>query len=404
MVLLLGLSALPGSGARGLPAGLSRLPSPSPIPFSDLRPFVRFTSPASRVSAAPGVATLDVPGFGGDFTVPYIQASPDLKYALDINGPPGRTIVDVVLDAGQPDEQAQRLTSPPWSGTFGGLTFGEHTLDAALYAPEEGVPPAIALAEPPVAVSHLGGVARGDVIAALGDSITEGIGDGPFAPGEFERLQSFPDWIAARNALQALDPVAVSADGRNFPQPGATLHPLSLPGFEVPLGELLAEQRRHPVLVINAGWSGATSASYAQIVASDAFHRLVTAARPNIVLVNLGVNDPLQLHDAGEYQRQMESVVGSLRAGVVSVDAIHLACPSYGREAIRQQLLPTYLPVIDHLRTDLGLGPAPDFYSHYRDHPAELVDSAHPNSAGFAAMAQMWADALAGHGSSCVSA
>src|ERR1700680_2476750 len=105
--------------------------------LSGLRPMIRFVAPQAGGGEAPSVATLAIDGPAGRFYIPYIQTSADLRVAVAHNGPPTRSIVDIVLDEGTPQTRAVRLTSPPWRATFRGLGFGEHTLTARLYVPEE---------------------------------------------------------------------------------------------------------------------------------------------------------------------------------------------------------------------------------------------------------------------------
>lgn len=390
------LAASHGSTHR---AGQAVMAPPLPAPGGD-RPVVRFTTPAAAVAAEPTTATLDVPGPGGSFRVPYIQTGPDLSYALELDGPPGRTIVDVVLDAGKPEHQVQRLHSPPWSGTFRELGYGEHTLDARLYAPEEGSPESLAFLQPPVVTAHLEHVARGDIVAALGDSITEGLGGNPYAAGEIDRLHYFPDWVAARQALVSVNPGAVSADGRNFPQAGANLKPASRPGYLVSLGQSLGSSQGRPVLVINEGWSGITADGFLHVSESEHFQHLVAVTRPNIWLIDLGANDVLVKRPGSEYEQLMRGVVQSLELKGAAARDIHIACPSF-RAGATEPLQQTYLPAVNNVRSSLSLGPAPDFYGTYRDHPELRQDWVHPSAIGYAAMAQMWTDAIAGAGSAC---
>lgn len=369
----------------------------------EIQPYIRFTAPRSSVAAEPNTATLDVPGAGGAFAVPYVQASSDLHYGLTLNGPPGQTIVDVFLDQGTPGQRVQRLRGPDYSGTFPNLAFGEHTLDALMYPPDEAFFAPFALMRPPVATTHLGHVGRGDVIVAIGDSVTEGLSGGPYPPGALDHLGYFPDWVAARNALGAIAPDMVSGDGREFPQAGASLHPASRPGFVVPLGQLLAAERGHPVVVINEGWSGITADGFDQVSGSQHFHDLVSATEPNGWLINLGANDVKVGRPAAEYQARLATLVGNLNRLGAPGSSIRLACPSFRKVAQQEKkdLEVSYLPVVDGLRTQYGLAPAPDLFGHYRDTPSQLVDEVHPSAAGYTAMAQLWDQALAGHGSVC---
>ena len=369
---------------------------------ASMRPTLEFTSPRASVGAAPQTASLAVPGPPGTFYVPYIQTSPTLEVALDHNGPADRSVVDVTLDAKTASAREVRLIGAPWRARFDNVAFGEHTLTAKLYVPGEGIPLEVALAGPPVAQAYLDHVARGDIVAALGDSTTEGLGNGPWQPGDLELLGTFPDWTAATRILAGPHPEWMTADGRNFPQAGATLHPASRPSFTVGLARLLEAQRGHPVLVLNEGWSGTTSDGYMRISSSGYFAALMAATHPNAWLINLGANDPLMHRTAAEYQPRLQSLVGNLeKLYGAPAASIHLACPSYASEKARQAAEASYLPGIDQLRSADRLGMAPDFFGYFRAHPDAIADAVHPNFAGYAAMAKLWATALGGVSQPC---
>jgi len=388
--------------AQAAPRGpLPALPAPDPAYLEGLRPTLAFTSPSAAVPEAPTTATLGIDGPAGRFYVPYIQTSPELPVTLAQNGPAGRTIIDVILDAGTPGSRTVRLTQAPWRTAFHDLGVGEHTLTARLFVPEEGVPAAVALQAPPVAETHLDRVARGDVVAALGDSTTEGLGEGPWQAGQQEMLGFFPNWLAAQKGLQAR-PDWITADGRNFPQAGLTMHPASRPSFTVELARLLAARRGHPVLVLNDGWSGTTSDGYMRISTSGYFSQQMAATVPNTWLINLGVNDPLLNRSAAEYADRMQSLVTNLQKlyGAAPGD-IHVACPIYATQPARNQVEAQYLPVVDQLRAGNHLGAAPNFFAFFQAHPETVADAVHPNFAGYTATAQLWDAALAGQGQGC---
>jgi lysophospholipase L1-like esterase len=394
------IAALPG--APHTSEGHRGIARESPAASTSIKPTLEFTSPRASVAAAPQTASLAVPGVAGTFYVPYIQTSPTLDIALDHNGPENRSIVDVTLDAGSAAAREVRLLDAPWRARFEDVGFGEHTLTATLYAPEDGIPLQVAMEGPPLATAYLDHVARGDIVAALGDSTTEGLGTGPWQPGELDLLGAFPDWTAAGRALAGTHPEWMTPDGRNFPQPGATLHPASRPSFTVGLARTLEAQRGHPVLVLNEGWSGTTSDGYMRISTSGYFAGLTASAHPNAWLINLGANDPLMQRTAAEYQARLQALVGNLENLYgAPASSIHVACPSYATQAERQATEASYLPGIDHLRSADHLGPAPDLFGYFRDHPEDIADAVHPNLAGYAAMAQLWAGALAGQNQAC---
>jgi lysophospholipase L1-like esterase len=400
LVLALG-AGLPSAHATA-PPELPPERAPDWGDLAGLRPMLKFLGPQAAVASAPTTATLAIDGPAGTFYVPYIQTSADLPVTLTHNGPANRSIVDVILDAGTPRARAVRLTGSPWQTTFHAVGFGEHTLTARLYVPEEGIPAGIALQAPPVAEAHLEQVARGDVIAALGDSTTEGLGEGPWQPGEQELLGFFPDWLAARRSLQSSRRGWISSDGRNFPQAGLSMHPASRPAFVVELARQLAAARGHPVLVLNDGWSGMTSDGYMRVSTSGYFAGQMAAASPNAWLVNLGVNDPLVNSSPAEYANRMQALVDNLeKLYGAPAQAIHVACPIYASQPMRNRAEAQYLPEIDMLRARANLGPAPDFFAFYRDHPENVADAVHPNFVGYSAMARLWGAALAGQGQAC---
>ena len=374
--------------------------APAPAPGQLFAAAVSFNSPRATVATAPDIATIDVPGIGGTFTVPYIQTGPDLAFSLDVRGIDGPARVEVWLDAGRPEARSLELSSAPWSGTFTGIAFGEHTLDARAFRLAPVGFDGLTAPASPVATTHLNQVARGDIVAALGDSTTEGIGGKPISDAVANALHFFPDWTAAASALNPVDPTLVSADGRNFPQPGGTAH--IAPSFTVQLARTLADQRKHPVLVLNDGWSGTTADGYVGITTSDLLKRQTTIARPAEWLVNLGVNDALVHRSPDEYKARMQTLVQNLEQlhGALP-DQIHVACPSYATQPDRHDLEQAYLPVIDQLRTTMDLAAGPDLFSSYRDHPGWIEDAVHPSAEGYSAMAQLWADALAGRGAAC---
>ena len=384
--------------AKRLASPAVRAPEPPPVAL--LASAVTFTTPRATVASAPDVASIDIPGLVGTFSVPYIQAGPDLPYALGVTAAPKGALVEVWLDQGLEASQRQVLRGPPWSGTFRGVAYGEHTLDARLFAPQDMLAEPLALSHPALAGTRLTRVARGDVVAALGDSTTEGLGGAPLPPGVAAALHFFPDWTAAEAALDPVDPSLVTADGRNYPQAGGSSH--TAPSFTVDLARTLAEQRGHPVLVLNDGWSGVTADGYVGISTSELLKRQSTVIRPGQWLVNLGVNDALVRRPPAEFRQRMQTLVENLEhLHGAQPDQIHIACPSYALQPARHELEQAYLPVIDQLRTAMDLAPAPDLFGSYRDHPTWIQDAVHPSAEGYTAMAQLWADALGGRGSAC---
>ena len=192
------------------------------------KPTLRFTTPSAGVAAAPDVATLTVPGPGSNFKVPYIQAGPDFAYAVDAANLPANGEVAVTLDAGSPAAATQVIDSAPYAGTFSGVGYGEHTLTAAAVDPLANRGAGRVLAS-----TSLHNVARGDIVAALGDSTTEGLG-GPASasyPTGWRRAMpsrsgSAPTAATTRSQARLSTPRPTSrsqaSSARSSPRPGAT--------------------------------------------------------------------------------------------------------------------------------------------------------------------------------------
>ena len=363
-------------------------------------PKLSFVSPSAGVGTAPTTASLAVPGFGGTFQVPYIQTSAKLDVTVAVRGPADRSFIDVVLDAGTPGQQLVRLTAPPWTATFLGMSYGEHTLTARLYVPDPGIPLAVALDAPPVARAYLDHVARGDIVAALGDSTTEGLGEGPWQSGDLPAPPgAYPDWTALTN-LAGAHPDWITADRRTFPQTGPNIGPR--PSFIGELARDLGAQTGHPVLVINDGWSGTTADAYLHISSSTIFADQMNRTKPDAWVINLGVNDALVKRSPGDYIARLQGIVSNLETRFgAPPDQIHLACPIYAKQPERNSLESQYLGPLNQLRTQARLGTAPNFFSYYRDNPQLVADEVHPNFAGYTAMGQLWAAAIQGHGQGC---
>ena len=353
---------------------------------------VSFEEPSAQLPQQPDIASLAIPGRAGIYLVPYIQSQPDLHYRVRVQNLPARADVVVTLDPGSAQERMAAVYPPTYSGDFLNVAMGDHTLEADI-------------TDGPGRVTRLGGrvigavkasatlnhVARGDIVAAIGDSTTEGNG-GPYFP-------FMSNWVSA--LANAAD--WTSADGRNYPQAGAFARPEAPASFTSRLGTILEQLRGHPVLVLNDGWSGATTQSYAGISASPDLANEYAVAHPSEWIVNLGVNDPLIHATADDFNNNLHQVLNNLinRYGARNGD-IHVACPIYAKDS-RHDGEVTYLHSIDVTRADAGLGAAPNFFTYYRDNPSSIADEVHPNARGYNDMAVMWAQSLAlGQGSRCI--
>jgi len=350
---------------------------------------VSFEEPRAQLPEQPHVASVAIPGRAGIYLVPYIQSQPDLHFRLRVQDLPTESVVAVTLDPSG-EARTMEVTGPTFEGTFDGVSKGDHTLSAVVYRQPQLIHMrgAVGVGDR-VASARLTHVARGDIVAAIGDSTTEGNGGAVFG--------FIPNWVSAlANAADWTSP-----DGRNFPQAGAVAHPAAPASFTSTLGTMLEQARGYPVLVLNDGWSGATAEAYSHITSSTTLADEYNAVRPNAWVINLGVNDPLTHQSPDQFDVSLHVIVEDLvqRYGAHNAD-IHVACPTYSRDA-RHDGEAGYLPVIDRFRSTASLGAAPNFFAYYRDVPGVLADEVHPNSAGYRDMAVQWAQALAGQARPC---
>jgi lysophospholipase L1-like esterase len=378
--------------------------STTPAAAPSIRPLrsgrLAFVSPRAGLAGAPEVATLDVPGAVGHFLVPYIQTGPDLTVTLQTDRPD--SAIQIVLDEGTAGAREVWVDGSSPTTVFQGIGYGEHSLMARLFFPVEGTPEQVARGWVPAATAALLQVARGSIVAALGDSTTEGLGDGPFDSPQRGALVATGDWLQAGAVNANAGTNWVTADGRNYPQPDTVFRGRANPSFAIDLARTLESELGHPVLVLNEGWSGITAEGYTHVVTSNELTTLFAATHPDIWLINLGVNDALVGRPGGELGGMLTSVVWSLETRYgAPASAIHLACPSWAKQVRRHNLEASYLPIINQLRAAAGLGAGPNFFAYYRDHPDSIEDQVHPNGVGYNAMATMWAQAVTGLNSAC---
>jgi lysophospholipase L1-like esterase len=213
----------------------------------------------------------------------------------------------------------------------------------------------------------------GRYLVGMGDSITNGAGDN----------------ILGDN---------VSADGRNRSR-----------GYTPILNDKITARLNRAVTVMNEGIGGATSAA-----GLSGFSGTVARhVRSQIWMVLYGSNDAnsslpipsgLTCSESdlasqaarcrGTYKANLRQIVlGLKQAGKVPV--LGLVPYHHNAPAGVDDMIQEYNQVVFDLVAEHGL-PAdpPDFYGYFADNPARLVDNLHPDGTGYAAMAQMWYDAL----------
>lgn len=308
----------------------------------------------------------------GSYTIPYVQSPPDLTVGCNYAAGPAIALDLELCAPGRPVEARGRLEPARPSHTFAGLAPAEYTLRAHA----AGCPG-------PVEISRIG---VGLVVAAIGDSLTEGYWSRGYARGADLDAGQFP-------------PESVSRDGRNFPQHSPTTHRHS-PGttcFEswmTDLNNRLSDALGHPVFIANEGWGGATTASYLEMMRADpGWGGRIRDLAPSLWLIHLGVNDERGKIAPAAFAAGLASIIRSLVDDYgASPPRILVARPSYDYWPGAPELLASYVAEIDRLRSELGVRAGPDFYAAFaRDKDRWYgADPVHPNVAGMRYMAELW--------------
>ena len=133
---------------------------------------LNITTPARSVSTAPNVATLAITDEGGTFYIPYIQTSTTLSVSATAGASyvPSGGGVEFVLNQGLSGQQTLYSVggSSPYSVNFTNLAKGTYTLDAYIVDSNKVVQSG--------AYNHDSetDIGIGDIITAIGDSITAG--------------------------------------------------------------------------------------------------------------------------------------------------------------------------------------------------------------------------------------
>lgn len=340
-------------------------------------PGVTITSPAALVDAATDVATISIIDDVDTFFVPYIQTST----TLTVTAAAGTTVaagggVEFVLNEDLSTERTVIDLTAPYSATFAGLEKAEYTIDAYLLQADGST-----RVDGATYHDERTNVAIGDIITAIGDSITEG-------------TTSTIDGGAVLSWLDA-DAGTVSLDNRQFPQYGAFGGGTYKESFLTDMNDKLATLLGYPVFIMNEGVSGAEASLYATNQINAAWTVRQAALQPNKWLINLGANDAPDGDSAATYQTNIAALITTLiTTHGAAASQIYLAKPTHREDM--EVLLASYAEKVDDTRTDLGLAGGPDYYSTFENyHDTEYEDATHPNVTGFVRMARIAALSMA---------
>jgi lysophospholipase L1-like esterase len=248
--------------------------------------------------------------------------------------------------------------------TFAGLSGDNHQIEAFI----------VDALDMPVAGNNTSDIVTnigiGDVFAAIGDSLTVGVGDGVNTNG-------------------------TSQDGRNT-NTGL--------GFIPILNDILTNERGYPHNIHNDGISGDSSAGVLvrapKILKSrkktSAFLILIGSNDANSGLVPSGKNGS-NPPGPGTFKDNLQQIIDLLHNPAQGRE-VYLAKVPYTTRAASDPFILDYNIAIEELVTENSLPECvPDFYTHFQTKPTELnSDGLHPTGDGYKSMASLWCIEVSG--------
>lgn len=338
------------------------------------------TVSAVHAGAEDTIAIMTVEDIAGSYTIPYIQSDRTLKVNVDFSNSPA-TSAKLTL-RGPKVELVKEVTRLSPQVVFSNIPTGELTLVVVWLKPGGG-------GSGENVYKRIG---VGSVVAAIGDSLTEGYHGHGFKRQNLNLKHSdFP--------LEA-----VSKDGRNFPQfsPTTAYHKPTVNCFQSWMTELndkLSKAWQMPVFIANEGWGGYTSASYLAMMRDNkgGWSDRMNFLRPNVWLIHLGVNDERHKVSAADFAKNMRAIIKILLDKYNALPSrIYIAYPSYDYAPGAEPVLRSYITEIDKIISELKLRKGPDFFSTFAKDKKRWygTDPVHPGIEGISLMAELWADIL----------
>ncbi len=238
--------------------------------------FGNVSSVESMVFKVADISTISIVEPNNKALFQHVSGVADILVSATASGVSAGGGVEFVLDLGTSSEKSAKDFAAPYSYTFKSIGLGEHTMDAYV----------IDSAGTRLAVrDHRDRVGVGDLIIALGDSITV---------GEEDDILS-DNW---------------SLDGRNGPY--VYSDGTAYGGFEPILNNLLTAARGYPHSVINMGNAGDTAAiGFSKV--SDIINEFPTA---RTWLVSYGTNDSNTGVSAGTFKSNLQSIINEIQSSI----------------------------------------------------------------------------------------
>ncbi len=334
-------------------------------------------------SPAVSIAWMTVPDAQGSYTVPYIQSDRELRVRLTGVESEAMSGVTILRDsAGVTVGSPVRVTEASPEAVFSDLAPGEYALSVEMMDSAGKL----------VRHQTFNRIGVGTVLAAVGDSLTEGYLGTAFKRESLELKAS--DFPAA----------AVSRDGRNFPQfaPTSFKHYPTINCFQswmTTLNDALSSAWKRPVFIANEGWGGYSAADTLAMIREnrDGWRTRMRQLRPTSWLIHLGVNDERALVPAATFAQNMSDLMTALIAEFgATPETIYIARPSYDYFGGAEAILKSYIAEIDHLVRERHLRAGPDFFAAFSRDKAKWYgeDPVHPGPEGMELIAHLWAEKL----------
>jgi lysophospholipase L1-like esterase len=323
---------------------------------------------------------LTVADVRGAYRIPYIQADPNLDLRIAFHDPE-LDAVRVRLEKADREIESATLRREQPTARFTGLAKGEYSLHLSGIDAEGEERTA----------ACIGPVGIGAVIAAIGDSITEG----------YYGAACYRDDLNL--VAEDFSPDDVSKDRRNFPQyaPTTSVHKPEvncMRSWMTDLNDLLAESLGYPIFIANEGWGGYQTSNYLKLMLEDNnWNERMHLLAPDIWLIHLGVNDERARLGPEDLKRNLEEIVETLIHHHGAAPArVFLARPCYDYAEGADPVLRAYCKAIDELISEKGLSRGPDFFTDYSEDRKKYYgdDPVHPNLEGMKRMAELWRDSI----------
>lgn len=319
-----------------------------------------------------------------DILIPWIQTSPTINVSIVSDQAPYGVLV--VLDANTIRQKSQILTSTPYRTNFNNVEKGIHKINAYILGPNGDV------LNTPQTSDMIENVGVGDIITILGDSTSAG------ATGN----------IHVGTVTNCQEAFYKTTDCRTYEQMDG-IGGGSLSGFMIELAQKLSDSLSYPVFIMNEAWSSSnTNHLLQEIFPQSQFQNRLKDLKPNIWLLNLGVNDlRCEINSVGfcqngiwtvnAYASRLENIIGFLKNNFQAENTqIYLARFSYDTE---QELINRSLPYLnvipDIVNNNPGMHHGPDLWNYFKINGNGLMsDVVHPNNAGYSVIANLWFQTL----------